>query len=106
MNFRIDPKKQFSKRLAKWTAFFWFFYMIWLSVVMWLEPQAAQYGFYMGLLTTIVMVVNVFTYTHNSVAEKMAFALLDKTKLEISLGNSGKRSGTNSAEEEEGDEDG
>jgi len=24
---RIDPRKQFSKKLARWTAVFWFFFV-------------------------------------------------------------------------------
>ena len=73
-SYRIDPKKQFSKRLAKWTAVFWFAYMAWLSVIMLLQPQAAQYSFYMGLLATITMMVNVVSYTTNSIQEKILFA--------------------------------
>ena len=84
-NYRIDPKKQFSKRLARWTAVFWFAYMLWLSVLMLLQPQVALYCFYMGLVSTVVMIVNEIAYTRNSIMEKMAYALLDKTRLELKL---------------------
>lgn len=84
-NYRIDPKRQFSKRLARWTAVFWFAYMLWLSVLMLLQPQVALYCFYMGLISTAVMIVNEIAYTRNSIMEKMAYALLDKTRLELKL---------------------
>ena len=53
-NFKIDPKKQFSKRLARWTAVFWFVYLSWLSVIMYLQPQAAMYVFYMSIVVSVV----------------------------------------------------
>ena len=100
----IDPRKQFSKRLARWTAWFWFLYMTWLSVVMILQPQAALYAVYMGIMVTVVMLLNVWAYTRNSVYEKSVFAMLDKTKIELSLKNE-KGSGGDADEdvEEEGD---
>jgi multisubunit Na+/H+ antiporter MnhB subunit len=84
---RIDPKQQFSKRLARWTSFFWFLYMTWLSVLMMLQPDAALYSVYMGIIATAVMILNVWAYTKNSIYEKGALALLDKAKLELMLGN-------------------
>lgn len=87
---RIDPKKQFSKKLARWTAVFWFVYMTWLSVIMILEPTAAMYCFYMSIVVTLVMMVNVLAYTRNSIMEKMAFTLLDKTRIELELAKNSK----------------
>ena len=84
--YRIDPKKQFSKRLARWTAVFWFVYMTWISVVMLLEPSTATYVFYMSIVISIVMIVNVLAYTHNSVVEKLAFMALSKAKLQVNIG--------------------
>lgn len=99
--YRIDPKKQFSKRLARWTAVFWFVYMTWISVVMLLEPSTATYVFYMSIVISIVMIVNVLAYTHNSVVEKLAFMALSKAKLEVNIG--GKGGGANEeVNEEEG----
>lgn len=101
-NVRIDPRKQFSKRLARWTAVFWFFYMTWLSVIFILEPSAALYSVYMGIVVTVVMVMNVLAYTRNSIYEKMLLAMLNKTKLELTLKNTGINSEENSDESEEG----
>ena len=84
-NVVIDPKKQFSKKLARWTAVFWFFYMTWLSVITFMRPEAALYCVYMGILVTAVMLLNVWAYTKNSVYEKGVFAMLEKAKFDVSM---------------------
>ena len=85
MDIKIDPKKQFSKKLARWTAVFWFVYMGWLSTIVYLSPVAALYCVYMSIIVTVVMIVNVWAYTKNSIYEKACFAILDKMKLELAL---------------------
>ena len=107
-NFKIDPKKQFSKRLARWTAVFWFVYLSWLSVIMYLQPQAAMYVFYMSIVVSVVMIVNVASYTANSIQEKILFAMLDKTKIELNLrgGKSGITSGGGEGTEDDPDTEG
>lgn len=100
-NYRMDPKKQFSKRLARWTAVFWFFYMTWLSAILVIRPEAALFSVYMGIISTVVMLINVISYTRNSIAEKMAFTLLDKTKLELTMGQGSKTDKENTDEETE-----
>jgi hypothetical protein len=100
---RIDPKKQFSKKLARWTSVFWFLFMTWLTVLFLLVPEAAMYCVYMGLIATAVMILNVWAYTRNSIYEKGVFAMLDKARIEIGLKN-GKTS--NSAQEDEDNEEG
>ena len=99
-NYRIDPRKQFSKRLARWTSIFWFIFMTWLSVLFMLVPDAALYCVYMGIIATSVMLLNVWAYTRNSIYEKGVFAMLDKTKLSLSIGGT---PGKNETEEEGGD---
>ena len=84
--YHIDPKHQFSKRLARWTAVFWFVYLIWLSILMMLEPSVAQYAFFMSVVVSIVMMVSVVMYTINSVTEKRIFGMLDKAQIELQLG--------------------
>ena len=84
---RIDPRKQFSKKLARWTAVFWFLFMTWLSVIFLLAPASALYCVYMGIIVTVVMIVNVWAYTQNSIYEKGVFAVLNKAKIEIGLKN-------------------
>lgn len=82
---RMDPRKQFSKKLALWTAIFWFLYMPWLSAILIIQPASAIYSVYMALIATVVMVMNIWAYTHNSIYEKSLLAFIDKTKLEINL---------------------
>lgn len=99
-NYRIDPKKQFSKKLARWTAVFWFVFMTWLSVLLWLRPEAALYAVYMAIIATAVMILNVWAYTRNSIYEKGVFAMLDKAKLELSIGKNATAGEENDADEE------
>ena len=87
---RIDPRKQFSKRLARWTSVFWFFFMTWLTVLFMIVPEAALYCVYMAIIATSVMLLNVWAYTRNSIYEKGVFAMLDKAKLSLSLNGSSK----------------
>lgn len=89
MKTRIDPRKQFSKTLARWTSVFWFLFMAWLSVLILLQPAAAVYCVYMSIVATAVMVLNVAAYTRNSIYEKGLLAMIDKTRIEIG----GKREG-------------
>lgn len=105
MNIKTDPRKQFSKKLAKWTAVFWFVYMAWLSVLLYLQPSSAVYAVYMALIATVVMCINVWAYTRNSVYEKSLLAILDKTRMELTLG-SGASAGEDTTEEEGGNADG
>lgn len=100
---RIDPKKQFSKKLARWTSFYWFLFMTWLSVLILLVPEAALYCVYMGIIATAVMILNVWAYTRNSIYEKGVFAMLDKAKIELNMG-SGKTKEDKTDEPEEGGE--
>ena len=97
---RIDPAKQFSKKLAKWTAIFWFVFMTWVSIILVLQPQAALYAVYMGVIATAVMILNVWAYTKNSIYEKGALALLDKTRIELSMKPSNEKDGDTDDEEE------
>lgn len=84
--YKIDPRKQFSKRLAMWTAVFGFAYLIWLSILMLLEPSVGQYCFLMSVVISVVMTLNVIMYTINSVSEKRIFGMLEKTQIELKFG--------------------
>lgn len=84
--YQIDPKKQFSKRLARWTAVFWFVFMAWLGTVLFLAPEAGLYSVYMSVVVSIVMIINIWQYNSNSKTEKALFALLNRTELELKFG--------------------
>ena len=76
--------------------------MSWLTALMLLEPSVAIYTVYMGIIVTVVMIVNVWAYTHNSVYEKACFAMLNKAKIEIGLKANG---GTPKKEDSTGEND-
>lgn len=96
---KIDPKEQFSKKLAGRTEWFWFFYMTLLCVVMMLQPASALPAVYLGILVTGVMIISVVAYTKNSIDEKWFYWLA-----EIAKAVSGKK--TAYEEEEEGGDNG
>lgn len=96
----VDPRQQFSKKLARWTSVFWFLYMAWLSVLLYLVPESALFSVYMALIVSVVMIINIYHYTSNSKLEKMLYAMIAKTELELKIGNS-KISTSN--DEEDGD---
>lgn len=79
-NRRIDPREQFSKKLAGRAEWFWFMYMVVLASVLVLQPAAALPAVYMGCLVTGVMIVSVFAYTKNSIDEKAFFWLAEIAK--------------------------
>ena len=85
-NYRINPKHQFSKRLARWTAIFWFIFMAWLCVVLFLAPEAGLYSVYMSIVVSVVMIINIYQYNSNSKTEKTLFAFLNKTEMELKFG--------------------
>lgn len=74
-NKRIDPREQFSKKLASRAEWFWFIYMIILAGVLIVQPESALPTVYMGCLVTGVMIASVFAYTKNSIDEKWFYWL-------------------------------
>ena len=86
---RIDPREQFSKKLAGRAEWFWFGYMVLIAAVMVIEPAAALPAVYLGCMVTGVMIVSVFAYTRNSIDEKSFYWLA-----EIAKAVSGKKSDT------------
>lgn len=79
-NRRIDPREQFSKKLAGRAEWFWFFYMVVLAAVMVLQPDAALPAVYLGIMVTGVMIISVLAYTKNSIDEKSFFWLAEIAK--------------------------
>lgn len=85
-SYQINPKHQFSKRLARWTAIFWFVFMGWLGAVLFLAPEAGPYSVYMSIVVSVVMIINIYQYNSNSKTEKRLFAFLNKTEMELKFG--------------------
>ena len=85
MKNRIDPRQQFSKWLAKSGAVYWIVFHTLLLVVMCIQPETANACIYLALIVSCVMIFHVWAYTGNSKYEKGLLAMLDKTKMELSL---------------------
>ena len=67
---KTDPREQFSKKLAKWTAVFTFLYLVLLVLAMCYQPDIADASVYLGVGALILLMINVGAYTHNSIYEK------------------------------------
>ncbi len=99
----FDPQKQFSKWLARWSAIFWFGYLLLMAVVLIIQPVAADAALYLGITASVVMIVNVWAYTRNSIYEKAFRAgVKEMGKLRITW----KKTESDSAEVEEDPEEG
>ena len=83
----IDPKQQFSKWLARWTAVFWGLYMAWVSVICVIQPLAVDAAVYLGLIASGVMLLNVWAYTRNSVYEKAILAAMERDRIKLTWKN-------------------
>ena len=77
---KIDPREQFSKKLAGRVEWFWFGYMILCAAVMVTQPASALPAFYLACLVTGIMLVSVYLYTKNSVSEKGFYWLAEIAK--------------------------
>ena len=67
---RVDPKDQFSKKLAKWSSWFWFLYMLLALAAAVIQPLAGDSSVYLAGFSSVVMILNLSAYTHNSVYDK------------------------------------
>lgn len=106
---RMDPRKQFSKWLARWTAIYWFMHMTGMAVLCMIQPNVADAAVYMAIISSVVMLVNVWAYTRNSVYEKAILAGMDIKGFRFSWKNSRDKqyeTEQDDTEEEEGEADG
>ena len=97
---RVDPKKQFSKKLASRAEWFWFGFMLILVVAIILSPASADAAVYLGIMVTAVMLISVVAYTKNSTMEKALYTASQIKRLELSW-KSGKSAESEDAPEED-----
>ena len=95
-----DPKDQFSKKLAKWSAWFWFIYMVLLLGTLAYQPLTATAIIWLAGITSFVMIVNIWAYTDNSIYDK---ALAAGAKIVGRFQFRGKKK--DSSDEDDDDED-
>ena len=82
---QFDPRKQFSKRLARYGAVFWGLYLLIIAALIYFQPETAIACVYLVLIVTVNKMLDTWAYTKNSTYEKGLLALLEKTKMELSL---------------------
>lgn len=82
---RMDPKKQFSKWLAKYGAYIWGAYIFAIIALMAYQPETAMACVWLTLIVTINKALDGLQYTDNSKTEKILLAALDKTQMELTL---------------------
>ena len=102
---QFDPRKQFSKRLARYGAIFWGLYLLIIAVLIYFQPETAIACVYLVLIVTVNKMLDTWAYTKNSTYEKGLLAMLEKTKMELNLKAGGKISGKQD-EDEEGEGEG
>ena len=95
-----DPKDQFSKKLAKWSAWFWFVYMVLILAVLAFQPMTAEAIIWLAGITSFVMIVNIWAYTDNSIYDK---AINAGVKIVGKFRFFGKKDSSSDNEEEEGE---
>ena len=103
---QFDPRKQFSKRLARYGAVFWGLYLLIIAVLIYFQPETAIACVYLVLSVTANKMLDTWAYTKNSTYEKGLLAMLEKTKMELSLKAGGKISGKQDEDEEDEGEGG
>lgn len=99
--FTYDPRKQFSKWLARSSSWFWFIYLILLAGLIAFRPETANAIIYIILIVSAVMIFHVWAYTRNSTYQKGIEAMLSKTKMELSLKNEPAKSDEEESSDEE-----
>ena len=82
---KIDPKKQFSKKLAWYGAIAWGVFIVMVIALLYFRPETAMAVVYMLLIMTVNKAIDTLAYTKNSTTEKIILGILDKTKMELSL---------------------
>lgn len=84
--FHMDPKKQFSKWLAKFGAISWIIYIFAVLGLIAYQPEVAMAGVYLTIIITVNKALDSYNYNDNSKTEKILLALLDKTRMEVNIG--------------------
>lgn len=98
----VDPRKQFSKKLAARSEFFWFFFLVLLVALAYARPESITAVIALASLVTAEMITSVLAYTHNSEYEKGLYAANQMAKIKFNFKDpSGK---TDSGDGKEDDE--
>ena len=106
VKFHTDPKKQFSKWLARFGAIVWCVYIFAIIVLMAYRPEVATAAVYLTIIVTVNKAWDTFNYNDNSKTEKILLAALDKVSMEVNIGGKGKGDGNEKDAVTEGESNG
>jgi hypothetical protein len=81
----MDPRKQFSKWLARFCVIVWAVFLVLAMVLMFFQPETAMACVWLVGIVTVNKEIDVLAYTGNSKAEKVLLAGIERTKLELGL---------------------
>jgi len=95
-----DPRKQFSKRLARYGSVVWGVFLLLIIGVIIYRPETATPCIYLVLIVTANKIVDTLAYTDNSITEKILLTALDKTRIQIGLKGSIKDLGSGGSDDE------
>lgn len=98
---RMDPKKQFSKWLARYGAIVWGIYLILTIVLMFYRPETAMPCVYLVLIVTINKAIDGVQYNDNSKTEKILLAGIERLRLNLNFKGLGISGGSTKATEED-----
>ena len=101
-----DPKKQFSKWLARFGAIIWGIYIFAVIALIAYRPEASMACVWLTLIVTANKELDTVSYTKNSTTEKIILGALERTKLELGLKFGGKTDKTNDDSPESEEEGG
>lgn len=107
---RMDPKKQFSKWLARFGAWVWGLYLLVVAFLIYSRPEAAMACVWLVVIVTANKMIDTLAYTDNSKTEKILLSALDKAKVELQLKGIGSSTaagdGSRKAKGDDSDEEG
>ena len=113
MTQRMDPRKQFSKWLARFGSWIWAIYAYAVLALIAYRPEAAMACVWLTLIMTCNKALDTVSYTRNSTTEKIILGALERTTLELGLKGIAKSTQAHSdsddsedSEEEEAPDDG
>ena len=102
LKLHMDPKKQFSKWLAKYGAIIWGVYAFAVLALIAYQPETAMACVYLTLIMTVNKAIDTIQYTKNSLGEKVILSAIEKLDMQLKIGGKGNTSSDNGREEDGG----
>ena len=106
MGNRMDPRKQFSKWLARYGAIAWGVFLAMVVALMFARPETAMPCVWLVLIVTVNKALDTLAYTDNSKTEKVLLSMIDRTRMELSLKSGNVQAEVQEEHEQEGESNG